>query len=64
MTSESKGWALILGASSGFGGATSLELAREARRRDEPEVVPVGIEDLGEGLALPFPGEPNAPGHA
>jgi enoyl-[acyl-carrier protein] reductase III len=28
MTSESKGWALILGASSGFGGATALELSR------------------------------------
>ena len=28
MTSESKGWALILGASSGFGGATARELAR------------------------------------
>jgi enoyl-[acyl-carrier protein] reductase III len=28
MSSESKGWALILGASSGFGGATSRELAR------------------------------------
>jgi NAD(P)-dependent dehydrogenase (short-subunit alcohol dehydrogenase family) len=28
MTSDSKGWALILGASSGFGGATSRELAR------------------------------------
>jgi enoyl-[acyl-carrier protein] reductase III len=28
MSSESKGWALILGASSGFGGATALELAR------------------------------------
>ena len=25
---EAKGWALILGASSGFGGATPLELAR------------------------------------
>lgn len=28
MSSESKGWALILGASSGFGGATARELAR------------------------------------
>jgi enoyl-[acyl-carrier protein] reductase III len=28
MTSDSKGWALILGASSGFGGATARELAR------------------------------------
>jgi enoyl-[acyl-carrier protein] reductase III len=28
MSSDSKGWALILGASSGFGGATSRELAR------------------------------------
>ena len=28
MASDSKGWALILGASSGFGGATSRELAR------------------------------------
>jgi enoyl-[acyl-carrier protein] reductase III len=28
MSSESKGWALILGASSGFGGATAKELAR------------------------------------
>lgn len=28
MSPESKGWALILGASSGFGGATSRELAR------------------------------------
>ena len=28
MTSDSRGWALILGASSGFGGATSRELAR------------------------------------
>lgn len=28
MTSEGKGWALILGASSGFGGATAVELAR------------------------------------
>jgi enoyl-[acyl-carrier protein] reductase III len=28
MSSESKGWGLILGASSGFGGATALELAR------------------------------------
>jgi enoyl-[acyl-carrier protein] reductase III len=28
MTSDSKGWALILGASSGFGGATCRELAR------------------------------------
>jgi NAD(P)-dependent dehydrogenase (short-subunit alcohol dehydrogenase family) len=28
MSSESKGWALILGASSGMGGATAKELAR------------------------------------
>lgn len=28
MSSESKGWALVLGASSGMGGATALELAR------------------------------------
>lgn len=28
MASDSKGWALILGASSGFGGATALELSR------------------------------------
>ena len=28
MASDGKGWALILGASSGFGGATALELAR------------------------------------
>jgi NAD(P)-dependent dehydrogenase (short-subunit alcohol dehydrogenase family) len=28
MTSDGKGWALILGASSGFGGATAVELAR------------------------------------
>src|SRR4051812_48283659 len=28
MADESKGWALILGASSGFGGATAMELAR------------------------------------
>src|SRR5690606_16392449 len=28
MSSESKGWALILGASSGMGGATARELAR------------------------------------
>jgi NAD(P)-dependent dehydrogenase (short-subunit alcohol dehydrogenase family) len=28
MASDAKGWALVLGASSGFGGATALELAR------------------------------------
>ena len=55
--SSARGWALILGASSGFGGATAVELARNGFRivHLHPTVYDtplIGAIDLVGGLSL------------